>query len=225
MNIIDLLLLLFVVAVAVFSAKKGFLLSLFNIIAYIISGIAAKVLSLPVTEYIYNDFIKERIISELYEIMPSGSVETELYAVVENAMASLPDFFTATAKQFGLYPDLSSVVTDSNLTAEMIESTYISSILCNVISVVVLVIMFVLFSFILKIILSLVNHSLTKEKHKVIRGANMFFGAAFGVIKGIIPAGAVCALLNILSPLINNANFSELVIGSYFCNLLADILK
>lgn len=225
MNIIDILILLVVVVIAVFSARKGFLVSVFNIIAYAVSGIAAKILSLPVTEFIYNEFIKDRIISELYDIMPSGSVEAEIYIAVENAMAALPDFFSRLAKQFGLYPDLSTIKADSAFTAEMIESTYVSSIVCNVITVVVLIVFFIAFALVLKLILSIVLHSMKKEKHKVINGADMFFGAAFGVIKGIIPAGALCALLNILSPLFDNYNFTELVTGSYFCKLMAEILK
>lgn len=225
MNIIDITVLLIIVIVALISAKKGFLSSLFNIFAFAVSGIAAKLFSEPVADYIYEKFLHDRIISELYEIMPGGSMEAELYEIVENVMASLPDFFVSVAEQFGLYPELSAIQQSSKYTVEMIEETYISAILGNVLNVVVLVVMFILLSLFLRAVFSFINNALTKEKHNAIRKTNMFFGAAFGVIKGIVPAGVICAVLNIAAPVIGNKTLLDYVTGSYFCNLIADLIK
>ncbi len=225
MNFIDLIVILIVVVIAVLSAKKGFLASVLNIVAFAVSGVISRIIAGPVAEYLYKTFLSERIISELYEIMPSGSLEAELFEVVDGVMSTLPEFFILTAKQFGLYPDLSAVQAGSQYTVEMIESTYVSSILCKVLTVVVLIVMFVLLSLILRAAILLINKSVSKEKHEVMRKTNMFFGAAFGVIKGTVPAGVMCAVLNIAAPVIDNEILSEYVTGSYFCNLIADLLK
>lgn len=225
MNLIDLIVILIVVIIAVLSAKKGFLASVLNIAAFIASGFISRMVAGPVSEYLYKTFLSERIISELYEIMPSGSLEAELFEVVDGVMSTLPEFFILTAKQFGLYPDLSSIQAGSRYTVEMIESTYVSSILCKVLTVVVLIVMFILLSFVFRAVISLVNRFVSREKHRVIRKTNMFFGAAFGVIKGTVPAGVICAVLNIAAPVIDNDILSEYVTGSYFCNLIADLLK
>lgn len=225
MNLIDLIVILIVVVIAVLSARKGFISSVLNIVAFAVSGVVSRIFAGPVAEYLYKTFLSERIISELYEIMPNGSLEAELFEVVDGVMSSLPEFFILTAKQFGLYPDLSSVQAGGHYTVEMIESTYVSAILCKVLTVVVLIVMFILLSFLLRTFISLINKAVSKEKHTVIRKTNMFFGAAFGVIKGTVPAGVICAVLNIAAPVINNDILSEYVTGSYFCNLIADLLK
>ncbi len=227
MNVIDLIVIVLIAVIAVASAKKGFLMSLFNIVAYVISGFFSKLFCNPVTDYIYTYYMQEKVLMKLNELLPSGSVDGEISTVIDNVLQSLPVFFTGMAELFGIYDiaGTSSVTTDAALTVEVIESDYLGPIVANIISVVVLVLLFMFFSMLFRFILSFINRSLTKKKHKIIRGTNMFLGAALGVIKGIIPAGILCALVNIAAPVLNNELLFEYANGSYFCNLVADLLK
>jgi uncharacterized membrane protein required for colicin V production len=227
MNIIDFIVLGLIAIIAVASAKKGFLMSLFNVVAYVISGFFSKLFCNPVTEYVYEYYMQEKVLMKLNELLPSGSVDGEISTVIDNTLNSLPVFFTGMAEVFGIY-DVSgsaAINTEAALTVEVIESDYIGPIVLNIISVVVLVLLFVFFSMLFRFILSFVNRTLTKKKHKLIRGTNMFLGAAIGVIKGIIPAGILCALVNIAAPVLNNELLYQYASDSYFCNLVADLLK
>lgn len=228
MNIVDLILIIIVVVVAIVSARKGFLLSLFNIAAYVISGILAKIFSSPVVSYVYTNYFSEKILLKLHELMPSGSLEGEINTIVIDALEALPEFVLSMIGHFNMFDFASSGTsagTQSALTVEMIEQTYVAPLVSNVLSIIVVVLLFVLFSVVLRFAFSIINRLVTGKKHKLIRGTNMFLGAALGVVKGSVIAGLICAVLNIAAPVVNNPNLTDFVDGSTICNLIADLLK
>lgn len=224
MNLVDLVLILVIAVVAIASARKGFLMTLFNITSYVISGFAAKIFASPVATYAYENFFGEKIINELYKIMPTGSVEGEISTVVGDVLESLPSYIQAMVSHFGVF-DMTSTGTTSTLTVEMIESTYLAPIVMKVLSIVATVILFVILVCLLRIVFSGINKGLTKKKHKFIRGTNTFLGAAFGAVKGTGITAIFAAILNIAAPVIGNANLSQYVNESAICNIVAEILK
>ena len=64
-----------------------------------------------------------------------------------------------------------------------------------------------LFAIVFRIIFSVIDKFLNSDKHKLIRTSNRVLGAVLGFIKSLVPAGLICALLNIVTPLINNEAF------------------
>lgn len=226
MNYIDIAVIVFIVAVTLISAKKGFIKSLLNLSAYALAGIVAKILASPVAAYIYTNFLKVKVLDELSEILPSGSVSGEIGTVINSALASLPSFVSTLAAQFGITEGmlLNSSVNEM-LTVENIEAQYLGPIVSAVVSVIVLVILFILFAIVFRIIFSVVDKFLNSDKHKIIRTSNRVLGAVFGFIKSLVPAGLICALLNIAAPLVNNEAFYDMVTDSFFCKFIAGILN
>ncbi len=227
MNILDLIVFLVVAVIAIISAKKGFLLSLFNIISFVISGFLAKIFSIPVSAYVYDGYCREKIIAKMYEFMPSGSVEGEISNAVLKTLGALPEFVMSMISHFDIINpnDLVNMDTGVNLTVEAIEQTYLEPIMLKVISVVAIIVLFIIFAVILKFVFSLINKLLTRKKHKIIRGTNMLLGASLGVVKGSLIAGLICAVLNIAAPAINNETLNEFVSGSAICNIITELLN
>ena len=227
MNIVDLILFIVIAVVAIASAKKGFLMMLFNIAAYVISGILSKIFSSPVASYAYENFFGEMVLSKLRELMPTGSVEGEISTVVTSAIESLPGYMQALISHFFSAEIISSGSSGESaaMTVEMIEQTYLAPVVTNVLSIVAMVLLFLLLVFILRIVFSVINKGLTRRKHKFIRGTNMLFGAAFGAVKGTLITALIAAVLNIGAPVINNASLNDFVNGSAICNMVAEILK
>ena len=108
---------------------------------------------------------------------------------------------------------------------ENIEAQYLAPIVTAVVSVISLVLLFVLFAIVFRIIFSVIDKFLNSDKHKLIRTSNRVLGAVLGFIKSLVPAGLICALLNIVTPLINNEAFYNMVTDSFFCKLIAEILN
>lgn len=229
MNIVDFLLVILIAVVAVISAKKGFLMSLFNIIAYIAAGFLAKIFSSPVASYVYSAYLSDKVLSKLNELMPSGSMEGELQSIIEGVFDSLPGFLGTLVDHLDIVDEvllgLDLTGSGQTLTVAVIEADYLAPMILKVISAIAVVVLFILFSVVLRMVLSLINKGLTSKKHKLFRRTNAFLGAALGVVKGIIPAGLICAVLNIAVPALGNEKLLEFVSGSYFCGLIADILK
>lgn len=228
MNIADLIIIVFIAIVAVFSARKGFLMSLFNLASYFISAVLVKIFSPSVSEYIYTSFVSEKIRAEITQLLPSEIADKSLSQIADDILSVVPESVAAVAKQFGLYPDtaaLAQVGTNEPITAEMLEQRFIQPIITGVISVIVMLALFILFVIVLRIVFHIINGFLTKKKHTLIRQTNMFFGAALGVVKGAVISALICFILNIASPVINNAVLMDMTTGSYFCNLIADIIK
>lgn len=224
MNYIDIAVIVFIAAVTLISAKKGFIKSLFNLSAYALAGITAKFLASPVASYIYVNFIKVSVTDTLTEILPSGSVSGEIETVIHSVLSSLPPFVSALASQFGI-TDSMSINGGGVLTIENIEAQYLAPIVTAVVSVISLVILFVLFAIVFRIIFAVIDKFLNSDKHKLIRTSNRVLGAVLGFIKSLVPAGLICALLNIAAPLVNNEAFYNMVTDSFFCRLIAEILN
>ncbi len=226
MNIVDLILVIVIAVVAIASAKKGFLMTLFNIASFVVAGFLSKIFASPVAVYAYDGYFSEKVLAELHELMPSGSVEGEIMTVVSDAIETLPTFVQSMISHFGIL-DFTQNTADgaSELTAEIIENTYLSPVVTNALEIIATVLLFVLFAFLLRIVFSFINKVFTKKKHKFIRGTNMFLGAAFGALKGTAISAVIAAVLNIAVPVINNANLTDFVNGSAICNMVAEILK
>ena len=227
MNIVDLILFIVIAVVAIVSARKGFLMTLFNIAAYIIAGILSKIFSVPVADYAYVNFFSEKVLTKLHELMPSGSVEGEISSVVMKSIEALPSYIQALIKHFVSSDSINAASGGANTayTVEMLEQTYLAPVITDVFSIVAMVLLFVLLVFLLRIVFSLVNRVLTKKKHRLIRGTNMLFGAAFGAVKGTAISALLAAVLNIAAPVIGNESLSQFVNGSAICNMVAEILK
>jgi len=226
MNIVDLILFIVIAVVAIASARKGFLMTLFNIAAYVIAGILSKIFSSPVADYLYVNFFSEKVLIKLHELIPSGSVEGEISSVIIKATEALPSYIQALINQFVASDMLNAGADGTNTvyTVEMLEQTYLAPAVINVLGIVAMVLLFVLFVFILRIVFSVVNKGLTKKKHKFIRGTNTLLGAAFGAVKGTVIVAVIAAVLNIGAPVINNQNLIDFVNGSAICNMIAEIL-
>lgn len=228
MNIVDLILFIIIAVVAIASARKGFLMTLFNVAAYVIAGVLAKLFSAPAADYAYSNFFREMVSAKLNELMPSGSVEGEITTVISDAIETLPSYIQALINQFINPSDILKAGSEGGnaaYTVEMLEQTYLAPVVTNVLGIVAMVLLFVLFVFILRIVFSVINKGLTKKKHKFIRGTNTLLGAAFGAVKGTAIVALIAAVLNIGAPVINNQNLSDFVNGSAICNMVAEILK
>ena len=222
MNALDIAVILLIAAVALISAKRGFIWSILNFAAVVLAGVLSKMLAAPASELFDQYFLHGKIITELYKILPEGSVSGQIGAGIESVLNELPLPVVAIAKQFGLYPDLSGGT--QVLTVEGIEEDYIIPIIVGVLSVVAAVILFIIFCIVLKIVARAVDHHFSdKDKHKFISRTNTLVGGIVGVVKGVIPAGFLCVVLDLLAPTIGNDTLTALVNGSFFCKLIGSV--
>ena len=222
LNPVDIVLIVIVLLAALISAKKGFIWSVLNLGAILISSVLSKLCAAPVAHFFYDSFLHGRIMGELNRLIPAGSVSGQIGESIESVLNELPVPVTAIAKQYGLYPDFSGGT--QILTVEGIEQDYIVPIVTGVLTIIASVLLFIVFSAILKIVAGAINHNLSdKEKHKFVSRTNTLIGAVFGLLKGVLLAAVVCVLLNLVAPVAGNSTLATLTEGSYFCALIASL--
>ena len=222
-NSIDIILLLVIALTSLIAAKRGFIWSVLNFGVVIISGVLSRILALPVAAFFYEQALQGKILTELNDILPSGSVSRQIGEGIDAVLAELPLPVIAIAKQYGLYPDLSG--TTQILTVEGIEKDYIMPLVTGVLSIIATVLLFVLISAVLKIVAGIVNHNLSdKKKHKFVSRTNTLLGAGFGALKGILLASIVCVVLELLASSTGSSTLTPLINGSFFCGLIAKLI-
>ena len=222
LNSIDVVLLIIIALAAFISAKRGFIWSVLNLCVVVVSSILSKLLAGVAAQFFYDQFLHGRIMNELNRILPAGSVSGQIGEGIDTVLAELPVPVTAIAKHYGLYPDLSS--TTQILTVEGIEKDYIVPIVTGVLSIIATVLLFIIICAILKIIAGIIDHNLSdKKKHKFVSRTNTIIGAGLGILKGILIAGIVCVVLNLLAPATGSTALTPLVNGSFFCGMIAKL--
>ena len=102
MNTLDIAIILLIAAVVLISAKKGIIWSILNFGAVVLAGVLSRLLAKPASELFYQLFLHGKIMTELYKILPEGSVSGQIGAGIESVLNELPLPVVAIAKQFGL---------------------------------------------------------------------------------------------------------------------------
>ncbi len=229
MGIIDLIIIILTVVTAVLSARKGFLKSLLDVISYIVAGILVRLLSPSVSSYLYGSYFSAQVGERLEMLLPDGKCYDGVFGIIEETLSLLPEELLNIAKQFGVYPTEASFRELAEqyeyFTVSMIEQHFIEPIIKGIISVITAVCLFIVFLIALKIVSALINSLLKRKKHSIIKSTNTVLGAALGVVKGCVYSVIICFMLNIIAPLAANPALSEATDSSYFCNLVADLIK
>lgn len=223
MNTLDLILIAFIIVVAFISAKRGLLLSLLRLAAVFIGGILAKILSGPCAQVIYALFFKSAVTDKLYEIMPSGSVSGEINSGIDGIMSNFPAFVSDIAEKYGFYPSVSSGGLTA-LSVENIETSYVTPVITGILSLVSFVLLVIILTLVLKRLAWAINRHVVKSDHAVINGTNKLLGGVLGAVRALIPACVICAILIFAAPVLGNSSLTDLVDGSFACDLISNIL-
>ena len=224
LNLIDYICIAVLLLFVIVAAVKGFAKIVMHFLAYVGAFLGARLASVPVSAFIYENYIQKSVLDKLSEWIPSGSVGASIDAVLSAIQASLSEQAYNIASFLHLLPE-EGVFGDSLLTVESIEQSYVQPIVTKVLLIITTIVLFTVFMIILNIIVNMLDKHMFKKKKGAVNTANRILGGLIGVVQGAIPVGAGCMLLNVVAPLIDNAGFAGLVSNSLFCSTIADIFR
>ena len=223
MLIIDILLVAIVGLIIFISAKRGFILTVFDLVSGVIACILARFVAPTVAQLVYDGAVKQIVIDFL----------TQEFADIESAVASV---IADPSALFGFLPEnvadfvFNSGLIDINSVSESIFSgiTTVEQLEANIVGPVVLTIVnficYGIISFIFLIALRIVGNLISKlvTVTKLGEKLNSILGAVFGTLKGVLYAFLLSIILVVVSL------FSEAVAGytsvSYICNFAGSLL-
>ena len=87
--IIDLIAISIIIVTIVISAKKGFLSEVVSFVGWLVSAIVAKIFCTPVADYVYVNFIKDKIYTSILNSL--GEKTASLSSSYSDFIASLPE--------------------------------------------------------------------------------------------------------------------------------------
>lgn len=223
MFIVDIIIVAIIALIVFISAKRGFILTVFDLASGIIAFILAKFISPPVAQVIYDNAVRTKVVEFL----------TSEFADIENALAShladassifgfLPENVLTFAESSGLldFNSISHTIISGITTVEQLEAAIVGPVVVSVINL----ICFGIISFILLILLRITGQLVSKlvTVTKLGEKLNTTLGAVFGILKGVVYAFLITVILVVVSC------FSESVAGytesSYICNFAESLL-
>lgn len=205
--IIDVILAVVFLAIVIFAAKKGFVLSILEVAAFILAIVLAFQLAAPFSTAIYDGFMGKNIQSSIEEKLPNNA-EGVTYAKKASAILdSIPSFYSSYAKKVGIdvgelsQKILSADLSNSNIANEL-EEKVAKPIVVTVMKGIVFIVLCVLLGFILKFAARGINKMF---KLPLIKPVNMLLGAIFGAAKGMLILVFICSALTFIAPKTNEA--------------------
>ncbi|MBQ7638354.1 MAG: CvpA family protein [Clostridia bacterium] len=225
MNTIDFICLGIIIIFTIIGASKGIISFVLRLVITLISAVGARLAAVPLTDMLYGAVIKDKVTVQLFKLLPSGSVSGGVNALINTITEALPSAAVKIANALHLLPESGEVIGSEVLSVSQIEADYIRPIVTKVLIIITTLTVFVIASVILNMLAKTISKKFFEKKDGAVNTANRIAGGLFGVVRGAIPAGCLCALLLLVAPLISNEKLTFLVEGSYFCGLISQLFN
>ena len=224
--IIDIIFILIFGFVIITSVKKGFIVSLFELVGTIASFAAARIFSDSMAAPVFEKFVKpgaENILSQNL-----GSVATTDYGTqIEEAINSIPDAFASILNLMGISKEtLVEKVSSSDFASGSLLETLMESVVTPVGTAVVQFILFAVLVALITLVLRVLVRLLDKiiKKIPAIKQMNSALGGVVGAVRGLLIVVIISLLLAVAAGFINNPEFISAVEGSFVVNTVQNLI-
>ena len=221
--IIDIVLVAVVLLIVLIGAKKGFVVTITDLVAGIIAVLAAKLASTGVADYIYANILKEKVVEFLSQ--KYADIQVGLAGVLDNAFSVfdfLPEGILAFIQSAGFLDsqEMSGQILNSITTVEQLESQIVSPVLIPVLGIICFAVLSVIFVFVFRIIGRLVAKLI--KISKIAEKLDSLLGAVCGLIKGCLYGFILAAVICVVS--LANETLAEYAAESYICSFVAGLI-
>ena len=182
--IIDLVALSIIIVTVIISAKRGFLSEVVSFVGWLVSAIVAKVFCTVIADYVYINFIKERIYTSILNSL--GERAVSLSSSYSDFITSLPESIQKLLENADL-TNLNAIFEDPSRSAETValelSENVIGPIVMTILTALAFIVVFLICIFIVKLLARLFK---SVRKIPVIGPLNSFLGVLIGIIKAVI---------------------------------------
>lgn len=179
----DIVVVLAVLCMVLWSAKQGFIRTVINFAGYLISTVAAFAISNALSQFIYNSFIRDGLIHKIEESIINVTSQQDLILKLQEWMDKIPKMFQGLFTADGVQGIVDSFNGSVSGTANAITDVICAPIIENGLRVILFFLVFFVLLGVVKGIArvtGLVNHV------PVIGQMNALLGGLFGLLKAVI---------------------------------------
>lgn len=222
--ILDVILLTVFAAFIFTAAKKGFMLSLLELVAVIVALVLSYQFSPVVAQAAYDNIVEEKLV-ETVETQIDDNINISSSAEqAEVVLYSIPDFMVSFASSLGIdLEDVQTKITSETFSTENLATELVDKIAQPIAVAALTLISFLLLSSILLFALKWVAGLLAKIfKLPLIGTVNKVLGGVLGACKGVMVTIFITTILKVLFSG-GDSEISTAVNGSYVVGLLDNI--
>ncbi len=182
--IIDIIALSIIIVTIVISAKRGFLSEVVSFVGWLVSAIVAKISCTVIADYVYINFIKDKIYTAVLNSIEEKSVS--LSSSYVDFISSLPEPIQKLLGNADL-SNLNAIFDDPSRSPQTIASEFSESVIGPIVMTILTALAFILVFLICIFIVKLLSQLFKGvRKIPIIGPLNSFLGILIGVIKAII---------------------------------------
>lgn len=222
--ILDVILLTVFIAFVFTAAKKGFMLSLLELIAVIVALALSYQLSPVVAQAAYDGFVEESLIETVETQIEENLNVSSSAEQAEIILYAIPDFMVNFASSVGIeVEEVKAKITSEAFSAENLATELVTKVAHPIVIAALTVVFFLLLATILMFVLKWVAGILSKIfKLPLIGTVNKVLGGVLGACKGVMVIIFISTILQVVFAGGDN-EFSTAVNGSYVVGLLDNI--
>lgn len=224
--IVDIILAVIFVLTIIISAKKGFFATLFELAAYVVSMIAAKVFSASLAPTVFDQIFRQSAEHSLANAL--GDAGTANYSdQIESFLDKIPGWANGIMDVIGVNKEnVSAQLSQIDLSGKNAVETIMNKIVTPVGIAVIQTILFVIIAFVLMIVLRFVVKLLNKfiKKLPAVKQINSGLGAVLGAVKGVLLVIVLALIIGLVSNAVGSSEFADSVDNSLIIKSIHGLL-
>ncbi len=196
--ILDIILIAILVAFIASAVKKGFMLSLLELVAVIAALALAFSFSPVVAQGVYDGVVENVMIEALEEQIDQNVNASDIAENAELTLSVLPEFIVSLAENAGVdVAKIKDTIATADLSSENLATELVTKvaepITVGVLTAVFFIILAILLVFVLKFVAKLLSKAFDLP---LVGKVNKTLGGILGAIKGIVVLVFICTILN-----------------------------
>lgn len=223
-NIIDLLLVVLAIAIVVMSSRKGFVASCLDAFSVVISGFASYKIFEPVSEWVYNLFVRDLVKTTFARALDDISSNHTVSEKVSIMIDALPQSALKIAERMGFNAKSfvnsfnQSLAADKDAFIEAVTDKVAYNVMITLTQIIVFIALFVVLGLLIRLVASFLSEYL--KKIPVVGGMDTFLGGVLGLVKGAIVLVVVTSILYIVLSTAETGSPLEVIGESKLYNFL-----
>lgn len=196
--VLDIILIAILVAFIASAVKKGFMLSLLELVAVVAALALAFSFSPVVAQGVYDGVVENAMIEALEEQIDQNVNANDIAENAELTLSVLPEFVVSLAENAGVdVAKIKETIATADLSSENLATELVTKVAEPIVVGVLTAVFFIILAILLVFVLKIVGKLLSKVFDLPLVGkVNKTLGGILGAIKGIVVLVFVCTILN-----------------------------
>lgn len=216
--ITDIIIVAVIVLFALIGVKRGIAKTILNLAGLVLTAISAYYLSSFLSQFIYDSFLKQTVITNIQQIIEQNGIDYALNNCLEAVPQWINGILSFFAGIFGVSLDEfeSQLIIPSDIsssTSQVVESA-VAPVVTSVLSIIFVIVLFIIIFIIVKKLIRLASGVFNIP---VIKQINQLLGGIFGLAEGLLVVFIAVNIFDIVTGYTNPALLSnELFSGAIF---------